>query len=164
MQSEDRHTLSDAIADLRRSSGLDPASASARNWSVVLGPMTLTLPNFHWRRRAIFVHDLHHILTGYPCTMRGEFQLAVWEFAAGRFPHVAATLFCLPLVAMGFLWSPRPIDRAAAVGRYMDWSPATIFYGGPWPRFETIIARYRKVAPVFAKLQNSACCCCKHCS
>jgi hypothetical protein len=78
--------------------------------------MTLTLPNFHWRRRAIFVHDLHHILTGYPCTMRGEFQLAVWEFAAGRFPHVAATLFCLPLVAMGFLWSPSRMFKAYRQG------------------------------------------------
>ncbi len=62
-------------------------------------------------------HDLHHILTGYPCSMRGEFQMATWEFAAGRFPHPAATLFCLPLVAVGICWSPHAIWRAFLSGR-----------------------------------------------
>jgi hypothetical protein len=82
-----------------------------------VGPVTLRLPNFRWRRRAILRHDLHHVLTGYPCTLRGEFQMAAWEFAAGRFPHPAATLFCLPLVAAGLLWSPRAIWAAFTAGR-----------------------------------------------
>jgi len=56
------------------------------------------VPNFSWRRAAIQRHDLHHMLTGYPFTMRGEFQVATWEFAAGRYPHWGATLLLLPLV------------------------------------------------------------------
>ncbi len=77
----------------------------------------LRLPNFAWRRAAIQRHDLHHVLTGYPCTMRGECLMATWEFAAGPFPCVSATLFCLPLIAVGSVWSPRSIWLAFRRGR-----------------------------------------------
>jgi hypothetical protein len=60
---------------------------------------------------------LHHVLTGYGCSMRGECQMATWEFAAGQFPHLGATLFCLPLVAAGLVWSPRAIWSAFRRGR-----------------------------------------------
>jgi hypothetical protein len=110
-------TVGDALAQFRRAHGLDAGYAAAPVWRCRIGPVTLTLPNFKWRREAITSHDLHHIVTGYPCSMRGEFQMAAWEFAAGRFPHPAATLFCLPLVAAGVCWSPRAIWRAFLAGR-----------------------------------------------
>jgi hypothetical protein len=77
----------------------------------------LRFPDFAWRRAAIEAHDLHHLMTGYPMTMRGEFQLAAWEFGAGRYPHWGATLFCGPLIAIGCLWSPLAIWRAYRAGR-----------------------------------------------
>jgi hypothetical protein len=110
-------TVGEALAAFRQDNGLDPSFASSSTWTCRLGPVTLRLPNFRWRRDAILRHDLHHILTGIPCTLRGEFQMAAWEFAAGRFPHPAATLFCLPLVAAGVLWSPRSMWRAFLSGR-----------------------------------------------
>lgn len=105
----------EALADFRRANGL--AVDSVPSWTCDIGPLRLRLPNFRWRRRAIATHDLHHVVTGYPCTLRGEFQLAAWEFAAGRFPHPGATLFCLPLVALGMLWSPRAMWSAFLRGR-----------------------------------------------
>jgi hypothetical protein len=111
-------TVLDALAEFRATGGIDGQCATAATWTCRFGPVVLRLPNFQWRREAIQRHDLHHILTGYPCTMRGEFQMATWEFAAGRFPHPAATLFCLPLVAMGAVWSPTAIWRAFLAGRY----------------------------------------------
>ena len=91
--------------------------AKAKSWTCPLGPLTLRFPSFEWRRRAIAAHDLHHAMTGYPMTMRGEFQLAAWEFAAGRYPHWGATLFCAPLLLIGLLWSPRRIVAAFKAGR-----------------------------------------------
>jgi hypothetical protein len=108
-------TLGQALAEFRRANGI-PCN-EVRSWTCRLGPLTLRLPNFPWRRRAILRHDLHHVLTGYPCTLRGEFQMAAWEFAAGCFPHPAATLFCLPLVAAGMLWSPSAMWSAFTAGR-----------------------------------------------
>jgi hypothetical protein len=110
-------TLREALEAFRQANGL-PADESVRaSWSCRLGPLTLRLPNFAWRRKAILAHDLHHVLTGYPCTLAGECQMAAWEFAAGRMPHWGAALFCLPLVPLGLLWQPRRMLRAFASGR-----------------------------------------------
>lgn len=110
-------TAAQALAMKRAEQGLDPAYDSAPTWPFTIGPITIPFPNFSWRRAAIQRHDLHHILTGYPFTLRGEFQVATWEFAAGRYPHWGATLLLLPLVVIGLFWSPRAIWRAFVKGR-----------------------------------------------
>ena len=43
--------------------------------------------------------------------------MAAWEFAAGPFPSVLSTVFCLPLVAIGALIAPRRSLAAFARGR-----------------------------------------------
>ena len=73
--------------------------------------------NFKWRQQALACHDLHHVVTGYPCTMRGEMQVATWEFAAGRFPNLFSNLFCLPLVALGVVVIPRKTFEAFERGK-----------------------------------------------
>ena len=86
-------------------------------WSCEFGRLRLLLYNFRWRRKAIAHHDLHHILTGYECTMAGEIEMAAWEFAAGRYPHPGATLFCLPLVCAGAVVMPARTFAAHCRGR-----------------------------------------------
>lgn len=93
------------------------AASSPASWSCPVGPLTLHFPDFAWRRRALRAHDLHHAMTGYPMTMRGEFQMAAWELGAGRYPHWGATLFCAPLIVLGLLWSPPAMWRAWTFGR-----------------------------------------------
>lgn len=110
-------TLGEALAEFRRANGLAVDEAAKPSWTCRLGPIMLRLPNFGWRRRAILAHDLHHVLTGYPCTLRGEFQMAAWEFGAGPMPHWCAAAFCLPLIVAGLFWSPRHIWRAYRMGR-----------------------------------------------
>lgn len=112
---EDELSVGEALRRFRARNGI--ADDNAATWTCRLGPLVLRLPNFQWRRRAIARHDLHHILTGYPCSLGGECQMAAWEFAAGRYPHPAATLFCLPLVALGVLFSPRALWSAFRAGR-----------------------------------------------
>lgn len=107
----------DVLAAFRQANGIPEDEATRASWTCRIGPFTLRLPNFHWRKKAILAHDLHHVLTGYPCTMRGECQVAAWEFGAGAMPHWGARMFCLPLVLLGVLWSPRRIWRAFASGR-----------------------------------------------
>lgn len=72
--------------------------------------------NFEWRRNAIDHHDLHHIVTGYPCTLEGEVQVAAWEFAAGRYPNIFSNLFCLPLITVGIFTMPRKLWAAFKYG------------------------------------------------
>ncbi len=75
------------------------------------------LPNFEWRRNALPAHDLHHVITGYPLNLIGEIQMSAWEFAAGKYPSIFATAFCLPLIVLGLLIAPRLSFRAYARGR-----------------------------------------------
>jgi hypothetical protein len=105
------------LARLRAQHGIDGAYDATRTWPFRIGPLVVPVPNFSWRRAAIQRHDLHHILNGFPFNMRGEFQVATWEFAAGRYPHPGASLLLLPLVVLGLCWSPRAIWRAFMMGR-----------------------------------------------
>lgn len=89
----------------------------ADTWILRIGPLSLRLRNFAWRRRALPRHDIHHVLTGYECTPTGEMEMAAWEFAAGPFPNPFSTAFCLPLVGLGALIVPRRSLAAFARGR-----------------------------------------------
>jgi ubiquinone biosynthesis protein Coq4 len=109
-------TAAEALAAYYAANGIEADPASTATWSCRIGPASVEFPNWKWRRDAVTRHDLHHILTGYSCTMTGEMQMAAWEFAAGRYRHWAATLFCLPLALMGLIWAPRKTVQAFRVG------------------------------------------------
>lgn len=99
-----------------RQAGLPPDGGRGGSHWRMLG--LIRLPNFGWRRQALPCHDLHHVMTGYPCTVAGELEVAAWEFAAGRFPHTGATLFCLPLLGIGAVGMPRRAFAAFVRGRH----------------------------------------------
>jgi hypothetical protein len=103
------------LPDFRAAHGL--ADPDASHWTLRVGPVTLRLRNVAWRRAAIDAHDMHHLITGYPLTLRGEMQLAAWEWGAGRYPDWRATAFCAPLVLAGAVIMPRRTWRAFRDGR-----------------------------------------------
>jgi hypothetical protein len=111
-------TLREALTRFLAVRGMAVDSGADRDsWYMGHGLLHVRLPNFGWRKRAIACHDAHHLLTGYPCTPAGEMQMAAWEFAAGRFPHIGATAFCLPLVGLGSVLLPRRTFAAFVRGR-----------------------------------------------
>ena len=60
------------------------------------------------RRRAVPLHDLHHIVTGYSTTPSGEAEIACWEIAAGTYDKWFALIINLPALLYGFvLWPGR---------------------------------------------------------
>lgn len=82
-----------------------------------LGPLTLPIPNTQARIAAVKVHDLHHLVTGYPTIAVGEFEIAAWEIAAGCGRFVAAWVINLAGIAVGTLFWPRRLFRAFVRGR-----------------------------------------------
>lgn len=112
-------TVRQARALYYANNNLPPDGGRAASWWAPLrfGRFRMPLYNFAWRRRALPYHDLHHVITGYACSPSGEFQMAAWEFAAGRFRSVYSTLFCLPLVGLGACLCPRQTYRAFLRGR-----------------------------------------------
>jgi hypothetical protein len=73
--------------------------------------------------------------------MTGEMQMAAWEFAAGRYRHWAATLFCLPLALMGVILAPWKTVRAFRAGLI-----STSLYGCELDRNKPLTALRAEIA------------------
>lgn len=81
-----------------------------------LGPIPFPFPNTDARRRAVKVHDLHHILTDYDTNFLGEIEIAAWEVGAGCKDFVAA--WVLNLGALSAFWlAPKRVFAAFVRGR-----------------------------------------------
>ena len=68
--------------------------------------MTLKIPNTEGRRRAVRIHDLHHVVTGYQTDLRGEAEIGAWELASGCLRWPAATVLNLFALAIGLVIAP----------------------------------------------------------
>lgn len=82
-----------------------------------LGPIPMPFPNTDGRRRAVKIHDLHHVLTGYQTDIWGEFEISAWEVGSSCRGYYAAWLLNLGGMASGMLTVPRRTVRAFLRGR-----------------------------------------------
>jgi hypothetical protein len=85
---------------------------------VQLGPVPLVFPNLPSRVRAVRIHDLHHIATGYHTDNAGEFEIGAWEVASGCRDYWAAWFLNLSSMAAGLFRCPVRTFRAFVRGRY----------------------------------------------
>jgi hypothetical protein len=85
--------------------------------TIKLGPFPFPLPNTPARVRAVRYHDLHHIVTGYDTSLRGEMEIGAWEIASGCRSFPAAWHLNLSAMGGGVLVAPRRTLRAYARGR-----------------------------------------------
>jgi hypothetical protein len=79
--------------------------------------VTFKIPNTAGRKRAVRIHDLHHVLTGYQTTFRGEAEIGAWELASGCLRWPAAQVLNTVALVTGMLIAPRRVLRAWARGR-----------------------------------------------
>lgn len=74
-----------------------------KTFEVPLPFLKLILPNFSWRKKMLYVHDLEHILNQQDTTWKGEIFIASWEIATGFWRYFPVCIF--PLWTMGWgLW------------------------------------------------------------
>ena len=112
-------TLGEARARLFALSGFAPDGGYEDAWvKLKLWRIPLAVPNTEGRRRAVRFHDLHHVLTEYPTTWRGEFEIAAWEVAAGGINRYwEGWILDLLGFAAGLFVYPRSVYRAFMRGR-----------------------------------------------
>lgn len=128
-------TLGEARARLFALGGLGEDGGYGDAWVVVkLWRVPFAFPNTEGRRRAVRFHDLHHVLTEYPTTWRGEFEIAAWEVAGGIRRYWAAWLLDLLGFACGLVVWPRAVYRAFVRGRH-----SRNLYGDAWD--ESLLGR-----------------------
>jgi hypothetical protein len=118
-----------ALGGLGDDGGYDDAWVKLKLWRI-----PLAFPNTEGRRQAVRFHDLHHVLTEYPTTWRGEFEISAWEVAGGIRRYWVAWLLDLLGFACGLALFPRAVYRAFVRGRH-----STNLYGDSWD--ESILGR-----------------------
>jgi hypothetical protein len=88
------------------------------NWVILakLGPIPLGFPNTPGRRRAVRMHDLHHLATGYRTDFVGEAEIAAWELGGGCGSFTAAWVLNTLALPIGALRAPARTRSAWARG------------------------------------------------
>jgi hypothetical protein len=113
---DDTLPLRDARAFYFSANAFDEKSYTDRWVKLRAGPIPLYVPNTASRVRAVRIHDLHHVLTGYDTTWTGEGEIAAFEIASGCADHYAAWYLNLSALAIGILLSPGAMLRAFGRG------------------------------------------------
>ena len=114
---DDVLTLRAARALYFERSGFDESSYVDRWVRLQAGPLRLVMPNTAARVRAVRLHDLHHVVTGYDTSWIGEGEIGAWEVASGCAGHVAAWHLNLLAMAVGLAIAPREVFAAFVRGR-----------------------------------------------
>ncbi len=97
--------------------GFSDAGYQDRWVKVKLGPIPIYIPNSPSRKRAIPLHDLHHVATGYATTWTGEAEIGAWEVGGGCANYWAAWVLNLGAFSYGLVIAPRRTVRAFLRGR-----------------------------------------------
>jgi len=127
--------LRDAREVFFQRAGFPPDGGYDERWIKVryLG-VPVWLPNVENRRRAVPLHDVHHILTEYPTTWRGEAEISAWEVGSGGLGRFwAGWILDLMNVAQGLVINPRGVfTRHLCVEGKRQTFSAAISTRGSW--------------------------------
>lgn len=91
---------------------------SKRWFRLKVGSFWVPLPNLPSRIRAVQLHDLHHLATGYGTHWIGEAEIGAWELASGCRGYWTARFLDLSAFGLGLVLSPRRVFRAFVRGRH----------------------------------------------
>jgi hypothetical protein len=104
----DDRTVGAELGAHLRAQGLPADSGVSLRWVRVrfLG-VPLVFPNFDARRAVLVYHDVHHLLTGYDTSWRGEGEIGAFEIATGCKHYWAAWMFNFGGFLFGLCIAPR---------------------------------------------------------
>ena len=83
-----------------------------------MGPIPFVIPNTAARKKAVKLHDLHHVLTGYSTTWTGEAEIGAWEIASGCGSYSVAWVLNFFAFIVGLVIAPGNMYRAFLRGRH----------------------------------------------
>src|SRR5688572_15302052 len=118
IQYESQETLREAREKYFAKSGFDQTTYIVPWSRVKVGPIAWYVPNTPMRKRALPLHDLHHIATGYGTTLFGEAEISAWEVGSGGLgKYPSGWPYVLGLIVVGLLLNPRATINAYRRGR-----------------------------------------------
>jgi hypothetical protein len=100
-------------------SGFGADGGYSERWiKVKVWRIPIWLPNTAGRVKAVKLHDLHHVLTEYPTTWRGEAEISAWEVGSGGLDRYWAGWWLdLMNFAQGLAVNPKGVYRGFMRGR-----------------------------------------------
>lgn len=113
-------SLREALAEHLAGSGLPPDAGDAEPFAVVkvISSVPYPIPNTRARKRAVRIHDLNHLVSGYRTDRIGELEISAWELASGGCQdYVAAWVLDLAGLLGGLMFAPMRTTRAFVAGR-----------------------------------------------
>ena len=112
-------TMAALLGEHLRMSGLPSDAGDSERFAVVkVGPMPYPIPNTRSRKRAVRIHDLNHIVSGYRTDREGELEISAWELASGGCrDYGAAWVLDLAGLLAGLFVCPGRTVRAFLRGR-----------------------------------------------
>jgi hypothetical protein len=116
-QAADACSVAEAREAYFAANGFSTASYSDKWVKLKLGPLPIAFPNSPSRQKAVPLHDLHHVATGYATTFTGEGEIGAWEIGAGCGRYWAAWYLNLTAFGMGMWIAPRKMFHAFVRGR-----------------------------------------------
>lgn len=87
-----------------------------KTFEVPLPHLTLKLPNYPWRKRMLYIHDLEHVLNRQDTTWKGEMFIASWEIATGFYQNFPVIVFPLWTMGWGVWRHPKTVFAAFRKG------------------------------------------------
>ncbi|MGE0550167.1 MAG: hypothetical protein AB7O24_08805 [Kofleriaceae bacterium] len=111
-------TVRDARAAYFDANGFSEAAYQDAWVRLKLFGIPLAFPNSPSRKRAVPLHDLHHVATGYSTTFTGEAEIGAWEIGGGCADHTAAWVLNTLTMIYGLWIAPRRVYRAFVRGRH----------------------------------------------
>jgi hypothetical protein len=108
--------MQEALDRYLANNGFSTDAYTASTFTIKLLGIPLKFPNTQARKRALPLHDLHHILTGYGTDWVGEAEIGAWELRTGCNSFV---LYWLngSAVLFGIFISPIRVWRAFLAAR-----------------------------------------------
>ena len=114
-----RSSVQEALAEHLAASGLPPDAGNSDRFAVVrIFYLPYPIPNTPARKRAVRIHDLNHLVSGYETDRIGELEISAWELASGGCrDYGAAWVLDLAGLLGGLLVAPGRTVRAFWAGR-----------------------------------------------
>ena len=115
----DDRPVREHLARFHAAHGYGPDGGAGRRVAFLhLGRLRIPFPNTRQRRAALYVHDVNHLVTGYPPTWAGEARLAAWELRTRSWGgRVGLWLLVSAALAWGLLIAPRGLLAGWRLGR-----------------------------------------------
>jgi hypothetical protein len=112
-------TIQEALDQFFEKNNLGKDGGLNKNWAwLKLGRFYIPFPNPDSRKKALVLHDIHHIATGYESNWRGEVAIGAWEISTGCGSYSAAWVLDLGAFALGLFLFPKIVYHAFVRGQH----------------------------------------------